>query len=267
MDNFDDLLMLASMQKDMPVGHVVQQKDQAPKIEDRFVPSVFLTEIDALLDTRAGVLSQKFSKDKIIDIITSDYSLRPREEFLGVSFEDFQALYAQRNEETLAHSLLTPVIKLMKSYASEAIKPSGSSPYKQYPRFVINTHPYRLKDKTLNYIAMGLRAHLGDIAEIDFTHRSYDQITPQYLKDNISTALFYRHDLLLEPHYKNNEFEKVACPEVTLFGPKLSFSNKQEYPQEKDYDLYVEVTRPYINLMLLPVSFFCFIDASKFKKT
>lgn len=221
----------------------------------------FLIELDCLLDTRLCVLDKLVKIENIKDYIIKDYHIRETDKFPNVSFSKYTTEYNKRNKSTLVGAMPTYMQTFVLDFAKNVIETSINTPFKRKPVLTVNIYPYVFTEEEEVLLIKSLCIITGKICDIKLVSMTHEQITPRFVKDNISMMCMYRYDEWIELHSKNENFKKVTCPEVTLIGPMISF--KEEYNPmtatgENPFEAIEKYMSPLVNVLLFPIKMFCF---------
>lgn len=234
--------------------------------------SVFHVDIDCLLDTRLAVLAS-FGEEPLKAAFEVNYYNRQQDRFVGVDPKEFEERYKLRDKRTLRESLPTPIVQMAIEFAETTGRNSEKTPFKTEPKIEINIYPYQLSEEEIGVLVDTFAALTNQTAHIEIVRRSYEEITPSFVKKNISVMVMYHYFEWLEFHSANENFRRVTCPNVTLLGPALYF---RELPTQADmlrlkelklpsHFRAVEITSaPFINLALVPIEMFSI--ATKYRR-
>lgn len=220
-------------------------------------------ELDTLLDTRLGTLA-RMGEEIAVHALSNGYHVRESDHFPHqVDLAAYQALYARRDHETLAHSATTGVIELLRQLAAIASEQAVTRPFHSGPVVYVNLHPYDLtlqeKDEMQKAIAAWLS---GTTAQVELISISEQSLTPDYCKAlNFAAMFLYDFGAWMELHAK--AFETTRLNDVTVFGPAI-FSTvpteEQKAQMTKEvgspFQAMEMLASPIIDLKLLPVSEF-----------
>lgn len=232
--------------------------DKAPEISTMFV------ELDAILDTRLATL-YGMGEDVVYRAFRNNYSKRVTDDFYWLTDEEkvnFNLLYKNRNRLTLRDAVLTPIVTLMREFVIATITQSMETPFIMTPKIVVNIHPYKLLPEEIDVQLAVYRSLTKGKCTIEIVDMPIEQITPAYVKRNLSAIILYSPAEWLETHARLNNFDKVNCPEVGMMGPGL-YPTMQQVPHgnvkdgELNYLEAFEITaNPLISLRLLSAEHF-----------
>jgi len=227
---------------------------------DRLEYSTIFTELDALLDTRIASLD-KMGTDVLINVIGKNYHNRLADYFTDIDNDKFKEIYDNRDKEILKNAILTPISFLILDYAKKTINQISSTPFHYKPKLIVNIYPYDLTDDEITNLIKVLIHTTESLIDISIVKMPYEEITPMYVKRDISLLILYNYTEWLELHSANKAFNKTTCPEVTLLGPGIIFK-KGSYKNETNLDPFAAIetlVAPLIGLKLLTIDLFSFI--------
>lgn len=224
-------------------------------------PSIMMVSLDTLLDTRFACFHDK-SDDELKAIIEM-YHDRLIDEFPGMSLETFQTLYDNRTKEVLKHAMVTPIAFFVKEFCQETIKNNLSGPIKLEPKICVNIHPYKLDEEEQNNIINIVKIMVSYLADVFIIDRSYEELTPAFVKTNFSVMVMYDYYKWLEIHSKNENFKKTLCSNVAMFVPAIYFKKQENFSNYQEVmEAVVKMTAPFISLCLRPVEDFSLLRLS-----
>lgn len=222
--------------------------------------------LDALLDTRFGTLLQHYEDESVMEIMKAGYMYRLADQFDDITIDEFKALYAKRDRETLRNSPPTPMVMLVKEFVSNTLVQNMGSPFHYKPKIYVNVYPYDLVQSEINNIIEAAVLATEQSCDVEAVRMSDEELTPAWVKDNLSILVHYNYLQWIETHCKNKNFEKITCPEVGLLGPMIYYD---KLPSKLEMDEYVkngfspfddveEAGRPFIGVKLYPLEHFSF---------
>ena len=228
--------------------------------------SGIMVSLDTLFDTRLGTLIQYYEDESVANILRDNYALRLSDQFDDISIDEFKELYAQRNRETLRQSPPTPIQMLVREFVTNTLTQNMSSPFHSKPKIYINIHPYKLEESEINAIVSGMAMSTYGDCDVVAVDMPDEEITPMWVKENLTMLVHYNYMQWLELHCANKNFEKVTCPEVGLLGPMIYYdkmpskSEMDEYRKNNysPFDDVEESGRYFIGIKLYPVEHFSF---------
>lgn len=199
-----------------------------------------LTELDALLDTRAGLMDLLSPEHAVKLISNPAYYERDTDDFealCGFPNDVYRHAWKNRTSEVLKHSLNTPAVDLVHYGLVEAERRSVNDPTISYVAVDINEYPYKLTEAERRAFAQALVRVLGVKSVIRMIYAPPAAITPEKIRDEngepYSGMILYNHVAWFQAHWER--LLQVSIPRVTLVAPKL-------WPEKPldDYDLTVE---------------------------
>lgn len=200
---------------------MVDDSTAARPQSDRELDVVYI-ELDTLLDTRIGTISQHRPELAPKLLNSGKYSQRIIDRFGDISPEQFDALYAKRDIETLKHSLLTNLPFFLQRIIKDCIVHASMTKIDQELKYVINVFPYNFDDhELLEMLAACVRYHTLDTVAIEIVRIPPDKLTPSLIKEEYDIMIMYRYQEWLYMH--REELDRVRCPAVTLVVPQLFY--------------------------------------------
>ena len=222
--------------------------------------STILVELDALFDTRIAAIDQ-LGEDSLKTVLDGGYYTRIIDEFPGIDNEAFKEIYKSKSKSLLFNSMITPIAEYLLDFSIKTLAQVATSPFHNKPKIIVNTYPYDLNEIEIDIIARGVRGITRGKADIEMVNLSYADITPKYLKKNISILILYNYPDWLEKQSELGNFPTTTCPKVALFGPAIYFKpiNPNEYFENNPFETLELYVSPLISLNLLPVEKFSLI--------
>ena len=230
--------------------------------------STFFVELDTLLDTRLSVIA-RLGDDVLKNVLLNGYHTRKIDKFKGVDDNYFKEAYANRDKSLLKDTIITPVGPMVKEYVVKTLSRVGLTPYNFKPRVIVNVFPYKLLDKEIQVIKTAVVSMTNKLSDVEVVYMNYEEITPTFLKANVSIFSMYSYSDWLNIHGLNGNLKKKTIPEISLLGPRIYFLESQTY-EDSAISAIEELVAPVVNLNLLPiVTFSCAIrqDISTSKTT
>lgn len=219
-------------------------------------------QLDALLDTRLSTL-YAIGQDVVSQALEGNYFQRRTDVFAGVEKEVFDKAYSERDKVTLSNAVVTKAIgfirELILRMTSQAIK----TPFHAGARLIINVHPYKLNEPEINAIVEGIVYAIKGSCDVQAVSMSFEELTPQYCKENLSYMFFYEYSQWLES--QANNFKELPCPEIMVVVPGIYFvrePTKEELSEAIRSFMHplraIEfVSAYYIDLKLYDIDLFC----------
>lgn len=220
-------------------------------MKTKAAPSLFFTELDAILDTRMGTLL-RLDLNGIGRFIKAGYFSRDRDLFPGIDPKQFKELYQNRDKKTLQASMMTPLLSYIKDFCQQTYEGNIKTPFLKEPQVVVNLHPYRLTKEEEELLLNAIQYRIGRISKASFVNMTYEEITPNYLKKETSIIALYDPFEWLEHHSKTGRLKKESCPEVMMLGPLMLRNLETNDIDVKEFQSHMELmAKPFIDLHLM----------------
>lgn len=221
-------------------------------LEEKRQKSRILLEIDSIFDMRLATLAV-MGKDKVMSALKGNYFERASDVFNGVDYDEFKTAYAKRDKSYLRFASQTPVIKLAHDFALTTLENVNNSPFHFDPVIMINIYPYVLSEPEIEIIVKSLAQVTNGIADIEAVNMRYEEITPLYLKLNLSMMVIYEFDKWLETHSVTGAWLKHTAPDVSVLAPRISMikTGRDFTADNAAFDTLIETVRPFVDLKLL----------------
>ena len=216
-----------------------------------------LISLDGVLDTVQGTLAAVnptlYAKNAV-----SGYFTRLRDEFEGISKEDFQKAYAKRGAMELMLSTVTPAVSLITDFVKKVNTLSLHGPIALVPRVDINFFPFTPPEHVVDHILTGIRAHVKERFNLNAICVDPKEITFDYVRVNYDHVVMYDLGPWLEAQVQDGKLER-GIPNVTLIGPIINRSDEELTMEELHNRAMVagEDFAPLFNLVLMPLEVFC----------
>jgi len=223
-------------------------------------------ELDALLDTRLGTISQIDSNLASSVLLSGKYHTREDDVFEGVDVTEYKEMYSKRDTLTLANSLVTDAIFLLKHLVGVLTEQAIQRPYHEGCQIVVNYFPYNLDHAEREEIAKAVTAWVQSLAPVELVRIPPKDLTPDYCKKSYALMIAYEYEDWMNIHAE--AFKQTRLPEVTMFVPALYF-NKKPTPEELEKTIKTAahplraiemLASPLIGLRLIDVSNFSIVS-------
>ncbi len=226
---------------------------------DDLQASILMIDLDSLFDTRLGTLILNYPDQ--IDIVFRDdkYHNRLDDSFNNAIDKDkFYELYALRDKRTLRESTLTVIIDIVRDFVRSVYNTDPSSPIVYYPKIIVNMYPYDLNEDEQDIIKAGLSSYLSDKADVEMVNMDHNRLSIDFVNKNLTVLIMYEYHKWLDAQTNIDGFKDKACCDTTLFGPRLFFKEVPKTAKESDniFTMLTNISKPFINLELLPSLFF-----------
>lgn len=231
-----------------------------------------LVELDALLDTRRGVLfglNPEAGKGTLV----SDYNYRPSDDMTAfqtvVTQAEFEEAYKNRNKNDLKRSIVT----YMHFFLNELVrKLEENHRYNvdsaEEVEVIVNIHPYELNEAERETLAIAIQTRVGVITPVRIDSIPMQEITIGFLnQEGYTGVIFYNFHEWSEKVLAHLEHHPENAPGVTVFAPALFLAN-QPLPKEEDlkdekgnlldpFQMLMSFLAEVIGLSFLPIRFYC----------
>lgn len=231
-----------------------------------------LVELDALLDTRRGVLfglNPEAGKGTLV----SEYNYRPSDDMSVfqkvVTQAEFEEAYKKRNKDTLKKSIVTS----MHFFLNELVRKLEDNhrfnvDSAEEVEVMVNIHPYELDEAERETLAIAIQSRVGVITPVRIVSIPLEQMTIAFLnQEDYTGVILYNFHEWSEKVLANLEHHPENAPGITLFAPALFLSN-QPLPKEEDlkdekgnpadpFQMLMSFLAEVIGLSFLPIRFYC----------
>lgn len=216
-----------------------------------------MMELDCLFDMRLAALAE-LGDDALASALRGDYYDRLSDNFDGVDYDAFKAIYDNRHKGLLKNAVITKISSFLKEFALGTMSNVNNGPFHMRPSILINCYPYKLLEDELRFIVLGVKQITGGICDIECVSISPQDLTPLYVKINLSTLIIYEYDKWLEAHAVTGDWKKHTAPDVTVLAPRISMLKDVKKSALKDevFDLVERQCAPFVGLKLLPAEHF-----------
>lgn len=229
------------------------EQKKAPKVKHSRV----MIELDCLFDMRLAALA-KMGDETLINVFRSGYYSRLSDNFEGVDYDTFKEIYDKRDKSLLKDAVITKISGFLKEFVLGTFSNTNNGPFHMTPSILVNCYPYKLEDSEVSLIISGVKKLTGGLCDIECVSISPEQLTPLYVKVNLSVLILYEYDKWLEIHAVSGEWRKHTAPEVTVIAPRVSMVKgvKDRVIKDEVFDMVEKQCGPFINLKLLPSEHF-----------
>ena len=241
--------------------------------------SLMLIDLDALLDTRTGVLFE-IDPEEAIRILNAGWTTRDSDELEPysnvITTEQFNEAYENRSKTTLANSRPTNVLKRLAPELKKLIinRAQTNSRLDDYC-LVINLFPYNLSDDDAKQIQLAVAETLGENTPV----RVVNYLPTSTSLSNLQMREFTDYITYDIQGWIEREFggvktasDFISVPEIAIWGPTLSkkkgaheelISTEPELSEKDDPWEFLKVTfGPFVNLNWMEVSDFSLLNES-----
>lgn len=226
-------------------------------IEELLKPSTLYVELDAILDTRAGLLFNMSSKAFDMNILRGLHK-RTADVFEGVSETLYNNQYQSRDSKVLANAQVTGIGKHIADFAKAVAHRNIKTPVKNSCEIVLNLYPYVLQEEEINEIVLAVAKISLDLANITAVYMKPEEVSFDYIKENIDILYIYNYADWINANIDPlMELKGKMSPEVPMICPAVAKTKKISGYQHKD--VFTRMARAYAPMIGLD-----FIDVSNF---
>jgi len=211
-----------------------------------------MIELDCLFDMRLAALA-RMGDDALINAFKSGYYERLSDNFEGVDYDTFKSIYDNRDKSLLKDAVITKISGFLKEFILGTFSNTNNGPFHMTPSILVNCYPYQLEDSEVAMIVLGVKQLTAGLCDIECVSISPEQLTPMYVKINLSTLIIYEYDKWLEIHALTGEWRNHTAPEVTVLAPRISMIKgiKNSAIKDEAFAMVEKQCAPFINLKLL----------------
>lgn len=191
-----------------------------------------LVELDCLLDTRLGTVN-RLSAQLAEQLAKSDaYYSRESDTFDGLDDEQYRALYAKRDRETLRHSAPSEGFAFVGGLAGllREKQLELNAPERGEVRIAVNLFPYDLSESERAEIGRALAVRFRGAAPVEVVYIPHSALTPAVVRTQYPMLVMYEYDPWLSLHYDVDpkdvrvaELMEKLLLDVTLFSPAIYY--------------------------------------------
>lgn len=198
-------------------------------------------DLDILLDTRAGTLRRIIPLEEVSKVIDGEkYRTRTHErmwDLSSITQQQWEDGWDLRDEITLAFSKPTLAMADFPRFVSDLDSVvAGNNPGLSDVRFLINTYPYKLADKTKQQIVSAIQYNFSTNCEVMSVALDYSRLSPAHCKDrNIIMMFIYdimKYNQACFPDDAGWSINNLPTPneELTIITPRIDrdYFNKRD---------------------------------------
>jgi len=231
----------------------------------------FLVEIDAILDTRLGLMHHldPDSAQRLVD--NPAYFTRELDQFeplCGMDDVLWKEAWKHRTVEALKSAINTPVIDLVHYMVLEAEYRAINDPQIAGAEVDLNIWPYQLNVEERHVMAAALTQRVGWKSPITVICQPPVYFTPGLVGNTYYAMVLYDHDAWFKAHQAELFAGEYGIPKVTLYAPRLA-AKSMPPPELLDFtrhgitrkidifDAVAHALAQFIALQYLPVQQYC----------
>ena len=221
-------------------------------------------DVDCLYDTRLASLEQ-IDPRLALEALVANYTTRQEDVFPLIDRDTFRQLYRTRTNSTLLIAAPTQMFTVMQNFIRACTDQNIKSPFRGRIDVYVNLYPYRLTKEQAQAFLKPVAEICGHVANVHVVNYSDEQITPKFLRKNISLLIKYDYASWLDHVAKNESIKHHQVPDVQFMVPELYFERK---PTEEEineikrnnqdpFRQLREISAGLIGLEFVPIEYYC----------
>lgn len=197
---------------------------ERPEMKSVAVKRDILLDLDAALDTRMGTVA-RLNQTAAYKALTNGYHLRKIDRFDGVDNALYNERYANRDTETLKHSVITNIFRSVREIIVGAAMADSQRNRDIRCTVVVNTWPYSLSTEESDAIRDMVKLQLYAQVEVEVVNLSPDELTPSYCSEHYGVMIKYDYYYWLEVQTQMGNIApgKQLMHSVKLLVPNVYF--------------------------------------------
>lgn len=230
-----------------------------------------LLDLDAVLDTRLGSLSQ-VSPDAAVAVMRNGYWEREQDNFDVLSgglitLEQYKTAYAKRDETTLAASVLTRLVDVLGPITQELQRKQSAQVEVSEIHLLLNFYPYKLEPATVEAFLASIKVYLAVSTQVRAVSYAPADLTPVNLDKLCDLYILYDYNEWIGLH--RDALAAHPIPMTTMLAPELWHSKdalKPEYIVDKEtgmtrnpFRLHQMIMAEFIGLEFHPIFLFSMV--------
>lgn len=238
-------------------------------IRDDRPSSTVLVELDALMDTRLGVITQLDDEAGLKCIQDERYFSRIIDDFseiCGISREVFREAYNKRDIRALEGGTITEVPFILAELTMKLGAETLNTPFVSEVVVHVNCYPYVLDEEEQEIIASAVAARCLEETRVMCVYIAPEHLTPSHILEHYSGMILYNHREWMEHHLE--AFKTARMPRVSVLAPALYYAevpDKDEFtrngiaPHINGFQLSELATTELYSLSLLPAVYYSIV--------
>lgn len=205
-----------------------------------------LIDLDALIDTRFGLIYQRFPKAfRKLDIhqfCTRDHNRLW--ELIGTNEKTWEQQWSKRDIATIESSRPTNLLMHLKEIIVARYAQGKTSPVHQELEITVNTYPYTFSSEALEEIKASVREWTYNDIEVHTVYLTPATLTPDTIKTNYQSLFIYDWVGWMTIH--RDALKVCKIPTVTFHVPSYIHDNSPELMEaamRSDTDPFAQMTR------------------------
>lgn len=226
-------------------------------------------DLDSLLDARMGIIGQ-LNNDEAKRLMAGNYFRRTIDRFgsprAGFSQEEYEALYRDRNVQSLHGSQLTRMTNEFTMFMLDVYNKLGQPMADVSYDVDVNLWPYNLNEDERYALKLILGKYFGQMVNVNLIHMDPASVTPAVVNIKYDLMITYDVNGWLTQHAES--LLELPLLSVTLIGPRLYHTApvsalKADQSKVEGVPLFNGIEMlfaPVISLRLIDVSYFSVLD-------
>lgn len=196
---------------------------QTSSTPSEFDQTVYI-DLDSLLDTRVGVVATKYPAAATM-LMQEAYWLRESDDFSEltegrVTHAQFRQWWQERDKQALVTARPTNIIRILEELSESLVAAQVNLPFVSKVQYLVNYWPYKLEELEIQAIQQACEILTGNVVEVKMVNLTPQQLTPQWIKREVSLMVVYDYWVWMEAQKDN--FATHPIPEVNLIAPAIS---------------------------------------------
>lgn len=197
---------------------------------------ILYTDLDSLMDTRMGVISQ-LSPESAVELVSSEeYWNRERDDWETltkgqVTQEAFKEAWEKRDVTTLQSSVVTQLFLVINQVFGDHHLIRMEGLIDAGLRLEVNIHPYELTPVEVQVLEGVLKEYCFEGLLVTFISKPLEEITPEFLFERYSGALIYEFPKWLKRHAW--ELGRLKGRDFNMIVPRLFENDASTLSQDE----------------------------------
>lgn len=190
----------------------------------------FYFELDALVDTRFGLLVKDYS-ERVNAVDINAYRDRKTSyvwEYFGVTAEVWKKTWSERTTEVLKWSAPTEMLLRINELFITPLTGAATSPIFDNPAMIINTYPYKFEEEEIGILIESIHEVLLDRIPVKVVWLAPEDVTPMWIAANCESMVLYNFSEWFSVQAKN--FQQTPLPQITIHFPALINEGREDDP-------------------------------------
>lgn len=244
--------------------------NQTSSTPSEFDQKVYI-DLDSLLDTRVGVVAIH-SPEAATMLMQEGYWTRESDDYSEltqglVTHSQFKQWWKERDKQALIAARPTNFIRILEELSEALVVSQVNLPFVSRAQYLVNYWPYQLEELEVAAIQQACEILTGNVVEVKMVFMKPEQLTPQWIKREVSLLVMYDYWSWMEAQKDN--FRTHAIPEVNLLAPAVSHDRVitkedrtvEHFGEVNPFAVSEMVMSVYVSLQLLPPAFFSLLRA------